>query len=421
MIVIVGGGISGLAVAHHLVRRGTDVRLFEAGTEFGGVMRSRVVEGRVLDLGPQRTRLTSDVRELVEGAGLGDRLMRARGDLPLFVYRRGRLRRAPLSLGAAVTTDLFGWGAKLRALVEPLTGGPREGESVEAFFVRKFGREVYEALLGPLYGGLYASDPARMKVGHGLARTLREMGAEEGSLLLRLARRGAAARRAVEAISFEAGMGALPAALARRLGDRARAASPVTAREPAAAGGWEVTAGGEAVRARAVVLAAPADAVAAILPPSARNASRRLASLRYNPLAVVHLHADASGLEGFGYQVAFGESLETRGVTWNASIFGRDGVFTAYLGGMANPGIVEEDDERLGRLAAAEFETVTGRPARPLLVSRLRQPAWDATWDALDGLDLPPDLHPCAAWYARPGVPGRAKDARALAARLAGG
>lgn len=421
MIIVVGGGISGLAVAHHLARRGREVRVYEARRQPGGVMRSRVVDGRVLDLGPQRTRLTADVRELVEGAGVADRLVRARGDLPLYVYRRGRLRRAPLSLGAAVGTDLFGWGAKLRVLAEPLTGGPRDDESVEAFFVRKFGREVYEALLGPLYGGLYASDPATMKVRHGLARTLRELGVARGSLLLRLARRGAAARSAIDAVSFDGGMGVLPAGLAAGLDGRVRLGTPVTALRPAPAGGWEVTAGGETVTARAVVLALPADAAASLLPPSAGDAARRLRALRYNPLAVVHLHTDASGLVGFGYQVAFGEALETRGATWNASIFGRDGVVTTYLGGMTNPAIVEEGDERLGALAAREFEAVTGRAARPLLVSRIRQPAWDASWDALEGLELPPGLHACAPWEARPGVPGRAKEARILAERLAGG
>lgn len=420
MIVVVGGGISGLAVAHHLARRGTDVRVYEAADVPGGVMRSLRVDGHVLDVGPQRTRLTADVRTLVEESGVADRMLRAPGDLPLWVYRHGKLRRAPLSLGAAVTTDLFGWGAKLRALLEPLTGGLRDDESVEDFFVRKFGRRVYEALLGPLYGGLYASDPARMRARHGLARTLRELGVEDRSLLVRLLRRGAAARRSVDAVSFDCGMGVLPAALARGLGDRLRLGTPVTRLRPADGGGWEVVAGDDAVRARSVVLTAPADAVAAILPPSARNAARRLASLRYNPLAVVHLHADADGLRGFGYQVAFGEPLETRGVTWNASIFGRDGVFTAYLGGMMNPGLVDEGDARLGALAAAEFETVTGRPARPLHVSRIRQPAWDASWDALEGLDLPRDLHLCAPWSARPGVPGRAREARALADRLAG-
>ncbi len=406
-------------MAHHLARQGTDVRLFEAADEPGGVMRSRTVDGHVLDLGPQRTRLTADVHALVREAGIEDRMLRSRGDLPLFVYRAGRLRRAPLSLKAALTTDLFGPVAKLRALLEPFTSGPRQDETVEAFFVRKFGRDVYRSLIAPLYGGLYASDPARMMVRHGLARTLREFGVEKGSLLLRLARRGAEARKSIDAISFREGMGELPRALARGLGDRARLGTPVTGLEPLQGGGWDVTAGGETLRARAVVATLPAPALAAVLPPSARSAARRLEALRYNPLAVVHLHADAPELTGFGYQVAFGEALETRGVTWNASIFGRSGVFTAYLGGMKNPGIVEEDDGHLGAVAAREFETVTGHAARPLLVSRVRQPAWDASWDALDGLELPPDLHLCSAWEARPGVPGRAREARALAERLA--
>jgi oxygen-dependent protoporphyrinogen oxidase len=143
-----------------------------------------------------------------------------------------------------------------------------------------------------------------------------------------------------------------------------------------------------------------------------------VASLRYNPLAVVHLQAQGGKLEGFGYQVAFGEALETRGVTWNASIFGRDGVYTAYLGGMGNPSLVAKGDDQIGALAAAEFETVTGVPCRPLMVSRTAIPAWDTSWDALDGLALPTGVEVCSNWSARPGIPGRLAQARRLADAL---
>ena len=84
-----------------------------------------------------------------------------------------------------------------------------------------------------------------------------------------------------------------------------------------------------------------------------------LDSLRYNPLALVYLDANPPK-EGFGYQVGYGEDLHTLGVSWNASMFGRDGVHTVFLGGMHEPELVERSDEYLGEVAGEEFERAVG-------------------------------------------------------------
>jgi oxygen-dependent protoporphyrinogen oxidase len=417
VIAIIGGGISGLALSHFLSARDVEHVVLEAGDVPGGVMRTESVEGVPLDLGPQRTRMTEGVRELVSGAGLILEVLTSPPGLPLWVYRRGRLRLVPLDLGAAFRTDLIGLPGKLRVLAEPLTGGIRPDESVADFFTRKFGREAYEVMIGPLYGGLYASDPARMKARHGLTQTLRELGVK-GSLLVAAARRGLAARESLPTITFRDGLGALPRALAKKSPIRTETPVESLARSTS---GWSLRLGGKAsgevIDAESVVLALPAPRAAGLLEPIAAESAKRIASLRYNPLAVVHLHSSCD-LKGLGYQVAFGEPLETRGVTWNASMFGRPGVFTSYLGGMKNPEIVRWKDDRIAEVAAREFETATGFAARPLLASRTSVPAWDETWDALAGLELPSGVHVCASWIARPGIPGRIAQAKQLAAQL---
>ena len=72
-------------------------------------------------------------------------------------------------------------------MAEPFTTGPKAGEHVGPFLRRKFGGSAYRALLGPLYGGLYASDPDRMPVKHALQRTLEELGVRR-SILWRMLR-----------------------------------------------------------------------------------------------------------------------------------------------------------------------------------------------------------------------------------------
>ena len=420
MIGIVGAGLTGLALAHELARRGVEHVVFEAADRPGGVIRSERCEGRVLDFGPQRLRMAGAVAALVADLGLEAEVLRAPAGLPLYVYAGGALREVPFSLRALAAGDALSWRGKLRLAAEPLTGAPRPEEQVGACLSRKLGREAYERLAGPLYGGLYASDPADMVVGTSLAGLLRDLGVRR-SLLARFARRRAAVPGGP--FSFRRGVAALTDALHAAHAGSVRLGCPARAlgrRES----GWTIETEVGALDCRAVVLACDARAAGRLLDPVAPRAAERLRRLVYNPLAVVHLDAGETGLGGLGYQIAFGEALATRGVTWNDSLFGADetrrGLFTAFLGGARAPAVVAEADGRLGEVAAREFRDVTGRGARVLRVTRTSMPAWDASWEALEGLDLPAGIYAAASWRSRPGVPGRLAEAAALAGQLAG-
>jgi oxygen-dependent protoporphyrinogen oxidase len=422
MIAVVGGGITGLALGWELRRRGAPFVVLESSPHPGGVIRSARVEDRVLEWGPQRTRLTSSLRELVEDLGLEGEALIAPSGLGLFVYRKKRLRRVPFSAGDFLRSDVVGPLAKLRLALEPLTAGADPQERVARYFTRKVGREIYETIVAPLYGGLYGSDPADMVVGLSLGHVLREFGIRR-SLTLPLLRRGGRIEPPAP-LSFRDGMQTLPNALARSLGDAVRLDTPVRALRPTrgafASEGWTLELEHGSVDAEHVVLTAPAPAVATLLDPVAPGAAGALKSLHYNPLAVVHLDADTD-LEGLGFQVAFTEEhLALRGVTYNDSLFGRRNVYTAYLGGARRPEVVDLDDADLARLAVGEFRTCTGYDARPLAVEREAMPAWDASWSALEGWTLPKGLHVAANWMGRPGIPGRLVDARRTAERLAG-
>ena len=178
---------------------------------------------------------------------------------------------------------------------------------------------------------------------------------------------------------------------------------------------------GDSLAADAVVLTVPGGEAARLLADAAPDAARRIGSLRYNPLAVVHLAADPPPLRGLGFQTALGERLRTRGVTFNHHLFTRQGVCTAYLGGAKWREVEQTPLEELGEIAVAEFAQVTGSRARVLSVTRERMPAWDRSWAALDGIEPLPGIHLAANWESRPGLPGRLAQTRRLAERLARG
>jgi len=463
-VVVVGAGLGGLALVRDLAARGVDVLALEASERPGGVAWTEAREGRLLETGPQRIRPSGAVRRLVSELGLEDRLLVSPGELPLYVYRDGRLGLVPLSAGELLRTDLLSAAGKLRLLAEPLTGGVRPGETVERYLERKLGREAYLHLVGPLYGGLYGSDPSRMLVEESLGHILRRFGVGRslGMAVLRmLGRRG----QATPPATFFGGMAELPRAMAdahrdrirfgmrvtdlRREGGRWRVSAVRSDRDAAAAAGdgdrgsgggasgtGEGAASAAEIEAGSVVVTVPAPEAAPLLRREAPAAAGGVGRLTYNRLVVVHLLAEGE-LEGLGCQVSLAErGMATRGLTWNAAAFGphpdappaereareaRAGVHTSFLGGAGREDVAAMGDAEVARLAAAEFRRITGVPARPIMAGRVWMPAWDRSWVGIGGLELPAGLDVCAAWSERPGIPGRLDQAARTAASIAGG
>lgn len=413
MIAVVGGGISGLALGYQLDRSGVPVTVLEATTRPGGVIGTECRGGRVLDLGPQRTRLTPPLQWLAAELGLADDLIIAPA-LPLHVFVDGRLRQAPVTIGAALTTDLISWPDRLRILLEPFRGGIRPDETAADFFTRKFGRRTYDRVIAPLFGGLFGSDPAQMWARHALASILATLGIE-GSLL-RATLRGYRARRTAPTCSFRNGLQTLTDALAESIGDRLRTRAAVETIERAGNGFRLTTQAGE-LDADRVVLACPSNAAAVMLRGLAPETADRVGRLTFNRLAAVHMVSDVE-LQAMGYQVALGTGHATHGVTSLHSLFGRTGLYAAFLGGVREPGAAAWPDERLARVAVEEFREMTGGVAEAIHVHRTGIPAWDRSWDAMDGAVLPEGISVCANWWTRPGITGRLLAARREAARL---
>lgn len=415
---VVGAGITGLALTHYLADRGLDVVTFESGSEPGGVVRSSRTDGRVLEYGPQRTRLVPAVAALVDELGLRADLLVGDDDLPLYVYADGRLREVPRSLPTFLRTDLLSWRGKCRLLAEPLTAPGQPDERAACLFARKFGLETYRNVIEPLFGGLYGSDPADMPAEHSLSRLL-ALEQRKGSLLRAAVDRLLRGGETPPPVSFDAGLQTLPEALYEAHRPYIHLNATVSSIE-AGAEGYVLSAGGRTVTVDEVVLTTPASAAATILADLEGATAAPLRELTYNSLVLAFLEADARA-EGFGYQVRRDETLSTRGVTFNESLFGREGVYTVYLGGTSDPGAVDRSEADLAALARREFRTVLDADADVLEVAKLPDviPAFDTSWAALEDVSLPDGVTLAGNYTARIGIPGRLRQARTVADRLA--
>lgn len=414
-VAVVGAGMSGLSVTHFLDDQGGDVRTFEAASEPGGIVRSTRVDGHLIERGPQRLRLSQPVQSLVETLALEDELIVGDDDQPLYAYYDEELRPMPLSVREAITTDLLSWPGKARVLLEPLTSSAKSGETVAQFLTRKFGTEAATRFMGPLYSGLYGSDPDDMYVEYSLGRALEHAGVDRSILLF-------AVRKLLEGVepppivSFEDGVQRLAWALYEAHEHAIDLETPVTHVERE---GEDVLVhtDDEVVRADTVVFTTPAPTTAALLEGVDAGAASAVSEFEYNPIGVVHLHSDFDGT-GHGFHV-IDEGFKTGGSTWNHSMLDRTGVFTSYVGS-GDPAFLDADPDVIGRRAALEFEAVTGAPAEVLDVTVLRpgMPAYDRSWVALEDVSLPDGIEICSSFMNRAGLIGRIANGRTTARHI---
>jgi oxygen-dependent protoporphyrinogen oxidase len=408
-VVVVGGGISGLAAVERLLRARPDARvtLLDAAPRLGGVIETERVHGPggdfVLERGPDVVLAAKPAtRELCERLGIADRLCgtAARG---AYVWRAGALHRVPQGLTGLVpsrlapiaTTPLLSWRGKLRLAAEwVLPPGRHDGdESVAEFVTRRFGAEAYAHLVEPLLGGIYAGDARRLGV---LATfpQLRALERERGGLLRGVARggRGGARQPAASGPAFltlPGGLGELVDVLARALARDPRVT--VRQRTPARAvlaapgrGGVRVAlADGAVLWADAAVLATPAHEAARLLAGIDPALARELGAIEHASTATVTLALPRSAvpraLDATGYVVPRAAGRRALACTWVSSKFaGRApadaALFRVFFGGAGREREIDVDDDALVAAARDELRETLGAAGAPLLARVAR---WD--------------------------------------------
>lgn len=320
-VVIVGGGISGLATAHALVQRDADVRLFEASARLGGNVRTLQRDGYLIDEGPDSwVSSKPHATALAQSLGLGDRLIETipenrrvymRTDKGLVPLPDGLMLGIPTRILPLATTSLLSIRGKARAaldLVLPIGFHKKvidDDESLGSFVERRLGREVLDQLVAPLLGGLYTGDVESLS----LLATFPQLAAleEKGGLIrgaLSMAPGGTAKPSGF--LTMRGGVGELVDAIVARLGDVIRKEDPVT-RVSRQNGEYVVEHATGSERADHVVLAGPAHAASTLLSSVCDAAANELSDIPYSSSATVFLayprEAIAHPLDATGYLV----------------------------------------------------------------------------------------------------------------------
>jgi len=402
-IVVVGAGISGLALAHSLLRRSgphaMDLVVLEQSSRAGGVVRSERVDGFLCEHGPNGfLDGAEDTRALVDELGIRDRLLpssdRARRR---FIYRAGRLRQLPTGPGSFVTGDVISAAGRLRIALEPfMRAGSREDESVHSFVSRRFGREAASVMADAMTTGIFGGGSRELSIRACLPQ-LWQLEAEYGGVVRGLIGRRRARARSPETrkangstggpsgrlTSFADGIEELLAALARSVGARLRLSTGVERIDRSAGAGWDVhTSDGAMHPADHVVLATGSRAAARLIERLDSPLAEQLREIPSAPIGVLCLGYEASAqgaaFDAFGFLVPQGEGPRILGAVWDSSVFPNRApdahvLVRVLMGGGRDPDALTLGDDGMVALARADLRRVCGIEATPSFVRVIRQ------------------------------------------------
>ena len=324
-IVIIGGGIGGLACAYRLRQRLPDasITIIDAAPQLGGALQTLSDQGLILELGPDSiVRTKPAALTLIGDLGLSDQVQEtapaARSSL---IARGNRLLRVPEGLYLMAPgkllpfawSRLISWRGKLRML-QDLFIPPRisdDDESLASFVRRRLGREALDRIAQPMISGIYTADPEHLSLAATMPQFL-SMERTYGSVLLAMRARmrdqsmaQAAGPRYGLFASLRGGLGLLTATLIERLTTsrvELRSGCTATGIRRAEDATWQISVSQTAMRdstaeesaeeilsADAVVVAGPAWAASALLRDVDVMLSGLLARIPYAGVATINL------------------------------------------------------------------------------------------------------------------------------------
>ncbi|WP_328916691.1 MULTISPECIES: protoporphyrinogen oxidase [unclassified Streptomyces] len=303
-VVVIGGGISGLAAAYDLVSAGVRVTVLEASRRLGGKLYADEIAGVPVDLGAEsllarRPEAVALAREVGLGAELEPPAV-----MGATLWTRGRLRPMPKGhvmgvpgdLGPLAASGVLSAAGLARLPLDHVLPRTEIGDdtAVGAFVAARLGREVVDRLVEPLLGGVYAGNSYEISLRAAVPQLY--AAAREGRSLIEAAR--AVQRRAAAKDSgggpvfngIRGGVGRLPLAVAeacRAAGVTIETGARVRELRRTGPHGWEIGLTGRALTADAVVLAAPAPAASALLGAESPAAAAELSGVSYAGMALV--------------------------------------------------------------------------------------------------------------------------------------
>lgn len=382
-IVILGGGIAGLAAAWFIRQKmgsDADLLVLEKSPRAGGWIQTQFHHGYLFEQGPRSFRVKSTeapVWQMIEQLGLQSQLIPSHADASArYVYYKKQLEQVPRHLWnmpfSPLTPKCF--QVLWREFFSPKAD--HQDESIYNFFSRRTSVEWTERLVDPFVSGIYAGDITKLSAKSCFPQ-LYDLEQAYGSLIKGafLKKKRTLPINPVGSIlgkapffSFQNGMETLTDALYNSLKGHIQlncSAQKIVLESDSVHIQLDNS---DWVNADYVISALPSFRLAALLHPKHPFLGKALEKLNYASVMVVNLGYRKPVLKqkGFGYLIPSQENETILGCVWDSCVFpqqapGPDSTrMTVMLGGAKNPEIKDWSEEKGIAMALSAMERQLG-------------------------------------------------------------
>ncbi len=404
-VIIIGGGIAGLAAAAHFKAgakahgKNVEVLLLEKTNRIGGKIITEKHDPFLIEGGPDSF-LPEKVWtvNLAKRLGLGPALLPTNDQFKgTYIYSQKQLHPLPEGVMLMVPTAikpmaksrLLTWSGKIRMGMDVFLPKHKttEDESLASFVTRRLGKECLEKIAEPLIAGIHTSNPDNMSV---LATFPRFVQMEQKSRSLILGMIAAMKNRPLASLnrplpkpgdtrmtyfmSFKDGMQTLPQACLDFVGnDTIRLGAAVSSLSPKEKGYTVTLENGEMLEADHVVIGTAAFDAAEIVKNIEGDLAEQLRKIEWSSSATISIafrkEDIRAPLNGFGFIVPRIEGRRINAATyssikWSFRAPEEYVLIRGFVGGGHHEELVQElDDADMVRLVLDELDAVLGLKA----------------------------------------------------------
>ncbi len=375
-VIIIGGGITGLATAHHLKKAGKDFMVLEQSAEVGGVIKTVKENGYIYEMGPNSgvignievNRLFDDLKGDCELEEANDNVKKR------YVLKAGKWEALPGSLKGAVKTPLFTLKDKFRILAEPFRkAGTNPHETLAELVKRRMGQSFLDYAIDPFIIGVYAGDPNRLVPKYALPK-LYNLEQEYGSFIKGTIKKSFIKKTEDEkrvtrgVFSAKGGLGSIVDAIMKRLGAESVVLNAAEIQIRPVDNYFVVNylnADGVSIEieSKKVISTIGAWGLDKIAPFIAKDKLEKIKALHYTKVIEVVLGFDkweGMPLDAFGGLIPFKENRDILGVLFMSALFGNRApnggeLFSIFLGGVRRQEIYRMNDEQIKEILKREI------------------------------------------------------------------
>uniref|UniRef100_I1PMI3 Protoporphyrinogen oxidase n=1 Tax=Oryza glaberrima TaxID=4538 RepID=I1PMI3_ORYGL len=427
-VAVVGAGVSGLAAAYRLRKRGVQVTVFEAADRAGGKIRTNSEGGFIWDEGANTmTESELEASRLIDDLGLQGKQQYPNSQHKRYIVKDGAPTLIPSDPIALMKSTVLSTKSKLKLFLEPFlyekssrrTSGKVSdehlSESVASFFERHFGKEVVDYLIDPFVAGTSGGDPESLSIRHAfpaLWNLENKYGSViAGAILSKLSTKGDSVktggaspgkgRNKRVSFSFHGGMQSLIDALHNEVGDgNVKLGTEVLSLAcccdgVSSSGGWSISVDSKDAKGKDLRKNQSFDAVIMTAPLS--NVQRMkftkggvpfvldfLPKVDYLPLSLMVTAFKKEDvkkpLEGFGVLIPYKEQqkhgLKTLGTLFSSMMFpdrapNDQYLYTSFIGGSHNRDLAGAPTAVLKQLVTSDLRKLLGVEGQPTFVKHV--------------------------------------------------